>query len=469
MRCFTATLALTAARRVSVDGSEHINAAAFVSANGTADVHPDPNALLWVASPTQGEAAPTQDEAAPTTAAAAAEARGGAALASVSASECGLPSSSSCDMNCDDFYWRYCPDWEAIALSKDCFIPNANQICCDEIPAPCLGAWSYHNTEHLFCSRSSSCLRPSCQQEEMYLDHLYYDTTWRHLSTCIFESSQRPQCSDESAAFEVGEVAFDSLGDLAEDHLSDEEQAALREAEEAADAIRIYILDQQSQTVAPEKTPAVQSAAEALIARATATRADMANRDPDTNAAIQAKKDKIAAERAANGDNDGETGDMDWDLVQGAPAEPEQASGDDAHGGWDLKQVAQTLLAGNFTGVPGRAPTAAEAAALAAMQAPDLGDLAKRHTCQALADGRSLCRQGPYLNDCAGCLAAKQQDPLAFILRILRHQSVGWEVAHTKPHCRRLPFWPPQNAVEFADKSYCACESVRSSFYGWHR
>eukprot|EP00451_Oxyrrhis_marina_P042699 CAMPEP_0204403652 /NCGR_PEP_ID=MMETSP0470-20130426/6045_1 /ASSEMBLY_ACC=CAM_ASM_000385 /TAXON_ID=2969 /ORGANISM="Oxyrrhis marina" /LENGTH=377 /DNA_ID=CAMNT_0051398835 /DNA_START=86 /DNA_END=1222 /DNA_ORIENTATION=- len=133
------------------------------------------------------------------------------------ANTCGLPQTGTCAGDFEDCYAfesLYCPDWEGIALSGNCIIPNANQICCDEIPEPCRLGWEASGAEDVFCSKSVNCLRPSCAQEEYYLSYLYWKR-WRgnsNFGSCFFASAQRGSCEAENADFGTASVGLSLMG-----------------------------------------------------------------------------------------------------------------------------------------------------------------------------------------------------------------------------------------------------------------
>mmetsp|Transcript_2292 Transcript_2292/g.5072 ORF Transcript_2292/g.5072 Transcript_2292/m.5072 type:complete len:388 (-) Transcript_2292:24-1187(-) len=97
----------------------------------------------------------------------------------------------------------YCPDWEGIALAGDCIIPQANQICCDQIPAPCRQKWTAKiNGEGAFCSKSKYCLKPSCSQKEHYLSVSYPERAGdASFGSCFFASAIDSSCAVDSAPF----------------------------------------------------------------------------------------------------------------------------------------------------------------------------------------------------------------------------------------------------------------------------
>eukprot|EP00451_Oxyrrhis_marina_P053520 CAMPEP_0204506566 /NCGR_PEP_ID=MMETSP0471-20130131/109316_1 /ASSEMBLY_ACC=CAM_ASM_000602 /TAXON_ID=2969 /ORGANISM="Oxyrrhis marina" /LENGTH=409 /DNA_ID=CAMNT_0051511571 /DNA_START=92 /DNA_END=1325 /DNA_ORIENTATION=- len=133
------------------------------------------------------------------------------------ANTCGLPQTGTCAGDFEDCYAfesLYCPDWEGIALSGNCIIPNANQICCDEIPEPCRLGWEASGAEDVFCSKSVNCLRPSCAQEEYYLSYLYWKR-WKgnsNFGSCFFASAQRGACEAENADFGTASVGLSLMG-----------------------------------------------------------------------------------------------------------------------------------------------------------------------------------------------------------------------------------------------------------------
>mmetsp|Transcript_64913 Transcript_64913/g.174057 ORF Transcript_64913/g.174057 Transcript_64913/m.174057 type:complete len:394 (-) Transcript_64913:33-1214(-) len=130
---------------------------------------------------------------------------------------CGLPQSGTCAGDFEDCYTfetLYCPDWEGIALSGNCIIPNANQICCDEIPEPCRLGWEASGAEGMFCSKGVNCLRPSCHQEKFYLANMYWKK-WcgsNNFGDCFFASAKRSTCEVQDANFGNASVGLSSMG-----------------------------------------------------------------------------------------------------------------------------------------------------------------------------------------------------------------------------------------------------------------
>jgi len=88
-------------------------------------------------------------------------------------------------------------------MAGDCILPQANQICCDQIPAPCRQKWTAKvNGEGAFCSKSTHCLKPSCSQKEHYLAVSYPERAGdASFSSCFFASAKDTSCASEPALF----------------------------------------------------------------------------------------------------------------------------------------------------------------------------------------------------------------------------------------------------------------------------
>mmetsp|Transcript_85330 Transcript_85330/g.228180 ORF Transcript_85330/g.228180 Transcript_85330/m.228180 type:complete len:194 (-) Transcript_85330:426-1007(-) len=117
-----------------------------------------------------------------------------------------------CGISCGQFEVTYCEDWEQIVERN--IIKRAADVCCSNIPEPCLRRWARQG-KRKYCSSDSQCLRPGCSQEHWYAD-LYRGTTAALNDVGCLCGSSQSKCQDGAADFKLKKVR--KLGKVMQAH-----------------------------------------------------------------------------------------------------------------------------------------------------------------------------------------------------------------------------------------------------------